>query len=641
SSAGIPHLTTGIAYLFISRSDFSGFVFDDKEETNQMYAPMNDQVMGHFKIADLGSSESGHLLLSDASSASTSKGNVLRKKKSKGMTLDELNRHQEENRRKLNELALIDPNGRQPTVSDGNIGKVDSTNGVCVKTPMDGLFPISFHRDENNEIDLITIQMMENEKVISNVLAYGETNKGLRGAVSCVIPWEVNKKRDHEGWIHPMRRELEQKRSSGFGTNGPRHLVQAVFGGPVNFVYTHGVSSTGKEGWPRVEFLYYNCLEEHLNDVVNHYNWLAMRHRTGHAVRDTSGIQVGPADIWIARKLPTEQMNKLVLSTYTTACDDDVTVLLVMPISAFSMDMMTDILMAPRIYENMKEMNAGSHPMKPSHNAHNALDFCQYCGVRRGKKILKCSRCGNTTGGQVRHASWVPAFNRGYQAESLCPPFIKAVANAENYLSLPEAQRRKIKITEAKPQPNNRARPGNDARGPTDHRVHRRAPNLGNLLSYRKIDDRGLKVSSFILDQGQLDSMFGHSVKINSAFGEKALVLSSTSLRQSKRQRTPGQSNLEPVLASHALDSNSTIKTIKRGQCPGGGIRVHHVIVRTPQSVSTKSVRGHHEQRLCCEDKGRGALLELGLAPYTHGVLPVPGRQYLYDKPTGINRFPA
>jgi len=395
SSAGIPHLTTGLAYLFISRSDFSGFVFDDKEETNQMYAPMRDQVMGHFKIADLGSLESGHLLLSDASSASTSKGNVLRKKKSKGMTLDELNRHQEENRRKLNELALIDPNGRQPTVSDGNIGKVDSTNGVCVKTPMDGLFPISFHRDENNEIDLITIQMMENEKVISNVLAYGETNKGLRGAVSCVIPWEVNKKRDHEGWIHPMRRELEQKRSSGFGTNGPRHLVQAVFGGPVNFVYTHGVSSTGKEGWPRVEFLYYNCLEEHLNDVVNHYNWLAMRHRTGHAVRDTSGIQVGPADIWIARKLPTEQMNKLVLSTYTTACDDDVTVLLVMPISAFSMDMMTDILMAPRIYENMKEMNAGSHPMKPSHNAHNALDFCQYCGVRRGKKILKCSRCGN------------------------------------------------------------------------------------------------------------------------------------------------------------------------------------------------------------------------------------------------------
>ena len=40
-------------------------------------------------------------------------------------------------------------------------------------------------------------------------------------------------------------------------------------------------------------------------------------------------------------------------------------------------------------------------------------------------------------------------LDRGYQAESLCPLFIKAVSNAKNYLSLREVQRRKIKAAKA------------------------------------------------------------------------------------------------------------------------------------------------------------------------------------------------
>jgi len=129
-----------------------------------------------------------------------------------------------------------------------------------------------------------------------------------------------------------------------------------------------------------------------------------------------------------------------------------------------------------------------------------------------------------------------------YQAESLCPLFIKAVSNAENYLSLREVQRRKIKAAKAEANkrrvylkipyypseisrkdiqhlwynlvanpdgktplnqlPTNNLSPIGPglAKMPVDQLIiaYRRAPNLGNLLSYRKIDDRGLKVSSFI-----------------------------------------------------------------------------------------------------------------------------------------------
>ena len=133
-------------------------------------------------------------------------------------------------------------------------------------------------------------------------------------------------------------------------------------------------------------------------------------------------------------------------------------------------------------------------------------------------------------------------LDRGYQAESLCPLFIKAVSNAKNYLSLREVQRRKIKAAKAEANkrrvylkipyhpseisrkdiqhlwynlvanpdgktplnqlPTNNLSPIGPglAKMPVDQliTVYGRAPNLGNLLSYRKIDDRGLKVSSFI-----------------------------------------------------------------------------------------------------------------------------------------------
>ena len=134
-------------------------------------------------------------------------------------------------------------------------------------------------------------------------------------------------------------------------------------------------------------------------------------------------------------------------------------------------------------------------------------------------------------------------LNRGYQAESLRPLFIKAVENAENYLLLSEAQRRRIKAAKAEANkrrvylkipyhPSDLPRkkiqhlwynlvanpdgktPFNQlntcnlsptgpglAAMPIDQLIvaYRRAPNLGNLLSYRKIDDRGLKVSSFMV----------------------------------------------------------------------------------------------------------------------------------------------
>ena len=133
-------------------------------------------------------------------------------------------------------------------------------------------------------------------------------------------------------------------------------------------------------------------------------------------------------------------------------------------------------------------------------------------------------------------------LDRGYQAESLCPLFIKADSNAKNYLSLREVQRRKIKAAKAEANkrrvylkipyhpseisrkdiqhlwynlvanpdgktPLNQLSTNNLspigpglAKMPVDQLIitYRRAPNLGNLLSYRKIDDRGLKVSSFI-----------------------------------------------------------------------------------------------------------------------------------------------
>ena len=133
-------------------------------------------------------------------------------------------------------------------------------------------------------------------------------------------------------------------------------------------------------------------------------------------------------------------------------------------------------------------------------------------------------------------------LRRGYQAESLRPLFVKAVANAEEYLSLSDAQRRCIKAAKAEaskrrvylkipyhpfdfPRKNiqqlwyrnvsnpdgkvplnqldtnnlNPIGPGM-AKMPVDQLIiaYRRAPNLGNLLSYRRIDDRGLNVSSFI-----------------------------------------------------------------------------------------------------------------------------------------------
>lgn len=134
-------------------------------------------------------------------------------------------------------------------------------------------------------------------------------------------------------------------------------------------------------------------------------------------------------------------------------------------------------------------------------------------------------------------------LRRGHQAEVLRPLFVKAVLNAENYLSLSENQRRRIKA--AKYEANKRrvflklpyhpsdfkrseiqhlwynlvsnpdgkvpfnqlttnnlnpTGPGL-AKMPVDQLIiaYRRPPNLGNLLSYRKIDDRGLKVSSFMI----------------------------------------------------------------------------------------------------------------------------------------------
>ena len=128
-------------------------------------------------------------------------------------------------------------------------------------------------------------------------------------------------------------------------------------------------------------------------------------------------------------------------------------------------------------------------------------------------------------------------LDRGYQAAKITPIFNKAIANAKRYLSQTDAMRRQIKEAGAKAarrrvyfhlpyHPDNPSsakiqelwrkhifrpaggKPLNRLKSPTTGNLipidrliiaNSRAPNLGNLLSYRKICKRsGPKVSSYL-----------------------------------------------------------------------------------------------------------------------------------------------
>ena len=72
---------TSAAYIYISRSDYQGFVHEETEVSREEVAPSRDQIRGHFKIADLPVLDTGRLLVSDLCSLPGKKANRLQKKR--------------------------------------------------------------------------------------------------------------------------------------------------------------------------------------------------------------------------------------------------------------------------------------------------------------------------------------------------------------------------------------------------------------------------------------------------------------------------------------------------------------------------------------------------------------------------------
>lgn len=132
---GTPHIVNGLVYVFISHSDFQGFVTDKGELFHKAVAPSKDQTRGHYKIADLPVLETGRIIIADLCDLSKREPNTL----------------------KIYNCYKFE--------TDAPLGVQDELKGVSFDTPCDGYYPISLHYDSEGKVDLITIQLIVSTQV--------------------------------------------------------------------------------------------------------------------------------------------------------------------------------------------------------------------------------------------------------------------------------------------------------------------------------------------------------------------------------------------------------------------------------------------------------------------------------------------